>query len=136
MLQVLLQKCKGSDILLKPGKLTEDEYTRIKSHTTIGAALLAGGCSDLLRMAERIALTHHERWDGGGYPNSLAGNQIPVEGRILAVADVFDALTHERPYKTAWPVADAVAELERQRARQFDPDVVDAFRTLPHHALI
>jgi putative two-component system response regulator len=81
----------------------------------------------LLEMAAEIARTHHERWDGTGYPAGLAGEEIPLVGRIVAVADVFDALTHERPYKDAWPVADAVAEIDAQRRRQFDPAVVGAF---------
>jgi putative two-component system response regulator len=87
-------------------------------------------------MAERIAGSHHERWDGRGYPQRLAGEQIPLEGRILAVADVFDALTHERPYKKAWPAAEAVAEISRQSGQQFDPQVVEAFASLPHQDLV
>jgi putative two-component system response regulator len=78
-------------------------------------------------MAEEIALNHHERWDGSGYPRGLRGAEIPRSARIVAVVDVFDALTHHRPYKAAWPMDDAVAELQRQRNMQFDPDVVDAF---------
>jgi putative two-component system response regulator len=81
----------------------------------------------LLEMAEQLALTHHERWDGSGYPAGLAGPAIPLIGRIVAIADVFDALTNERPYKDAWPVADAVAEITAQSNRQFDPEVVAAF---------
>jgi putative two-component system response regulator len=114
-------------ILLKPGRLTPEEFELVKVHTTIGAQILSGEQVPLLRMAERIALTHHERWDGTGYPRGLAGDSIPQEGRIVAVVDVFDALTHERPYKRAWPFEEAVAEIARQRARQFDPEVVDAF---------
>jgi putative two-component system response regulator len=114
-------------ILLKPGKLTPEEFASMQEHSNIGGNLLAGGHSPLVQMAERIARSHHERWDGSGYPNSLAGEAIPVEGRIVAVADVFDALTHERPYKKAWPVEDAVAEIVRQQNRQFDPQVVAAF---------
>ncbi|MDP9353532.1 MAG: hypothetical protein M3P51_18585 [Chloroflexota bacterium] len=78
-------------------------------------------------MAWTIALTHHERWDGSGYPNGLRGDAIPVVGRIVAVVDVFDALTHDRPYKQAWPVEEAVTELERQKGRQLDPQVVEGF---------
>ena len=123
-------------ILLKPGKLTEEEFETMRSHAKVGAALLAGGRSDLVQMAERIAHTHHERWDGSGYPQSLKEEEIPLEGRILAVADVFDALTHERPYKPAWPIEKALAEIAGQGGRQFDPRVVEAFLTLPHDVLI
>ena len=113
-------------ILLKLGKLTTAEFELVKTHTTIGARILSGSRFALLRLAEEIAFSHHERWDGSGYAG-LAEDRIPLPGRIVAVADVFDALTHKRPYKAAWPVDEAVAEIERQRARQFDPDVVDAF---------
>ncbi len=123
-------------ILLKPGKLTDEEFATMKNHTTLGAALLANGHSEAIRMAERVAGAHHERWDGTGYPNQLVGEQIPLEGRILAVVDVFDALTHERPYKYAWSTAEAVAEIARQSGRQFDPRVVEAFLTLPHEDLV
>jgi putative two-component system response regulator len=122
-------------ILLKPDKLTAEEFDTIKSHTLIGARILGGSRSQLLRTAAEIALTHHERWDGRGYPRGLAGEQIPLPGRIVAVADVFDALTHERPYKPAWPLQEAVAEIPSQ-AGQFDPDVVGAFLQLDHQALL
>jgi len=114
-------------ILLKPSSLTIDEFSVVKTHTQIGARILSGSHFSLLQEAEAIALTHHERWDGGGYMPDLRGHDIPLGGRIVAIADVFDALTHERPYKPAWPVDRAVAEIVSQRARQFDPDVVDAF---------
>ena len=114
-------------ILLKPGPLTEAEFTEMKTHTTRGAAMLAGAGFALLEMAESVALTHHERWDGTGYPSGLAGPAIPLVGRIVAIADVFDALTHARPYKQAWPAADAIAEICHQSGRQFDPAVVEAF---------
>jgi putative two-component system response regulator len=117
-------------ILLKPGKLTPEEFEVMKGHTTIGARILANGRSDLIRMAERIALTHHERWSGGGYPNGLKGEEIAIEGRIVAVADVFDALSHDRPYKKAWPMGEAVAEIKSQSGQQFDPNVVEAFLRL------
>lgn len=123
-------------ILLKPGKLTPEEFEIMKSHTTIGAKILSGSASPWLQMAEIIALTHHERWDGTGYPQKLAGEAIPLEGRILAIVDVFDALTHDRPYKEAWPVVQAVAEIERQSGRQFEPRIVEAFLHLDHEALI
>lgn len=114
-------------ILLKPGRLTAAEFERMKTHTTIGAQLLAGGHSELVRLARTIALAHHERWDGSGYPQGLREEEIPISGRIVAVADVFDALTHDRPYKHAWTVDEARSELERQKGGQFDPQVVDAF---------
>jgi putative two-component system response regulator len=113
-------------ILLKLGKLTKEEFEIVKTHTTIGARILSGSHFTILRLAEEIALTHHERWDGNGY-SGIVGDAIPLAGRIVAVADVFDALTQKRPYKAAWPVGDAIAEIERQRSRQFDPALVDAF---------
>lgn len=123
-------------ILLKPGRLTDDEFEQIKAHSTIGAAILAGSRSPVLRTAEAIALTHHERWDGRGYPNGLAAEQIPLVGRIAAVADVFDALSHRRPYKEAWPLPDAVAEILDQSGRQFDAEVVSVFSLLEHATLL
>jgi putative two-component system response regulator len=123
-------------ILLKPGKLDDEEFEQIKTHATIGAEILSGSASSLLRMAENIALTHHERWDGNGYPNGLAGEEIPLPGRIVAVADVFDALTHERPYKQAWEIKEAAAEIFHQGGRHFDPSVVDAFVRLDHATLL
>jgi putative two-component system response regulator len=123
-------------ILLKPGKLTEQEFEQMKAHTTIGAEILSRSRSPLLRMAERIALTHHERWDGRGYPRGLRGEQIPLPARIVAVADVFDALTHERPYKPAWPVPKAVGEIVGHAGRHLDPGVVEAFLRLDHAALL
>ena len=123
-------------ILLKPGRLTAAELEHMKVHTTIGAEILSGSRSPLLRMAESIALTHHECWDGHGYPAGLAGEEIPLPGRIVAVADVFDALTHERPYKEALPVVDAVAEIVSQAGRQLDPGIVDVFAKLEHPALL
>ena len=123
-------------ILLKEGKLTDEEFNMMKMHASIGAALLSNGRSEVVQMAERIAGCHHEHWDGTGYPQHLAGEQIPLEGRILAVADVFDALTHERPYKKAWTVAETVAEIVRQQGKQFDPHVVAAFLQLPHEDLV
>jgi putative two-component system response regulator len=113
-------------VLLKPGKLTHDEFDHMKTHTEIGARILSSSKFTLLQLAEEVAQTHHERWDGSGY-TGLTGDAIPVGGRIVAVVDVFDALTHERPYKRAWPVAQAVEEIESQKGRHFDPEVVDAF---------
>lgn len=123
-------------ILLKPGPLTEEEFAVVKTHTTIGAEIFAGSRSPVLRLAERISLTHHERWDGRGYTAGLSGNDIPLVGRIVSVADVFDALTHERPYKEAWPVEQAVAEIAGQAGRQFDPEIVEVFATLDHPTLL
>jgi putative two-component system response regulator len=114
-------------ILGKPGKLTAEEFDEMKTHTTIGAQMLAGSAFALLEMAEQIALTHHEKWDGSGYPAGLAGDAIPIVGRIVAVADVFDALTHSRPYKAAWSTTDAIAEMTSQAGRHFDPRVLAAF---------
>ena len=98
----------------------------MKTHTTMGAKILSGGHFPLLQLAEQIALTHHERWDGTGYLG-FQEEAIPIAGRIVTVADVFDALTSERPYKKAWPVSEAIEEIKRQRGRQFDPRVVAAF---------
>ena len=123
-------------ILLKPGRLTEEEFHHMQGHCALGSKLLSGGRSEVVQMAERIALSHHEKWSGRGYPMGLGADDIPIEGRILAVADVFDALTHERPYKKAWSIEDAVAEVMRQSGRQFDPQVVEAFLTLPHETLV
>jgi putative two-component system response regulator len=116
-------------ILLKPGPLTPREFEQMKSHTTLGARMLSGRGWPVLRRAEVIALTHHERWDGLGYLG-LAGAAIPMASRIVTLADVYDALVAARPYKLAWPVADAIAEIRRQSGRQFDPRVVDAFLRL------
>jgi putative two-component system response regulator len=113
-------------VLLKLGKLTIEEFELVKTHTTIGARILSGSRFGVLRLAEEIAFSHHERWDGDGYVG-IKQDQIPLAGRIVAVADVFDALTQKRPYKAAWPITEAIAEIERQRTRQFDPEVVDAF---------
>jgi response regulator RpfG family c-di-GMP phosphodiesterase len=110
-------------ILRKQGRLTASEWEVMKRHTTIGADLLAGSRSPLVQMGEVIARTHHERWDGTGYPAGLAGEDIPLVGRICAVCDVFDALTSDRPYKRAWSVDEALAEIERQSGRHFDPRI-------------
>jgi putative two-component system response regulator len=123
-------------ILLKPGPLTGDEQRVMQRHTITGGRMLRGSGSQLLRTAEQIALTHHERWDGGGYPHGLSGDEIPLAGRIVAVADVYDALTHERPYKPAWTVDRAVSEIASERGRRFDPQLADAFLELEHAALL
>ena len=117
-------------ILLKLDRLSEDEYRVMQTHTAVGAKILSGSTHPLLQLAEQIALTHHEHWDGNGYTPGVAGETIPLVGRIVAVADVFDALTHARPYKPAWSVEDAVEEIRRQRGYHFDPKVVDAFLEL------
>ncbi len=122
-------------ILLKPGRLTSEEFETMKQHATIGADLLAGGHWALVQMAERIARSHHERWDGSGYPSGIGGEEIPLEGRIVAVVDVFDALTHSRPYKRAWPIEEAIEEITRQSGKQFDPNVVEKFLILPLRSL-
>lgn len=114
-------------ILLKPGKLEPEEWEIMKSHATIGANILEGDDSDLMRCAGEIALTHHEKWDGSGYPYGLSGEAIPLTGRIAALADVFDALTSERPYKKAWPVESAVDLIKENRGTHFDPDLVTVF---------
>lgn len=111
-------------ILLKEGPLTPEEYRQMQRHTVIGARILAGGQSRLLQMAETIARNHHEHWNGRGYPCGLSGEAIPLVARIVAVADVYDALTHRRSYKAAWPREAALAELGAQAGRQFDPAVV------------
>jgi putative two-component system response regulator len=112
-------------ILLKRGPLTSAEHAVMRSHTTVGGEMLGGSSFPYVRTAATIALTHHERWDGTGYPKRLAGASIPQAGRIVAVADVLDALISQRPYKEAWPLDRALAEIERQRGRHFDPDIVE-----------
>ncbi|MBF0379657.1 MAG: response regulator [Magnetococcales bacterium] len=120
------------NILLKPGKLDRDEWQIMQTHTDIGNEILSGGDTELLKMARSVAACHHEKWDGSGYPLGLKGVDIPLIGRIVAVADVFDALTSSRPYKSAWSVENAVIELEKCAGTQFDPEIVDAFkRVLP-----
>jgi len=122
-------------ILLKPGRLTPEEFDAMKEHTTAGARILAGSSSPLLRRAEAIARSHHERWDGSGYPSGLAGEAIPLHGRLVALADVFDALTHARPYKEAMPVPDALREMDAMTGSFFEPRVKAAFDALDHPAL-
>jgi putative two-component system response regulator len=114
-------------ILLKPGALTPEEFEVMKTHVTIGARILSGGKLPLLRMAEEIALTHHERWDGTGYPQGLKGETIPLPGRIVALADAFDALISVRLYRAGRSIAEAVSEIKRHAGTQFDPRVVEAF---------
>ena len=124
------------EILLKPGRLTDAEFEFMKLHAPMGAEILCGSQSAVLQLAEIVALSHHERWDGRGYPQGLAGTEIPLSGRIVAVADVFDALTHRRPYKPAWPVHEAEREIAAHAGTQFDAKVVDAFERLDHQTLL
>jgi HD-GYP domain-containing protein (c-di-GMP phosphodiesterase class II) len=114
-------------ILLKPGKLDADEWEVMKSHAMIGSELLAGSRSPVMQMGELIALTHHERWDGTGYPRGLKGEEIPFGARITAVCDVFDALISQRPYKEPWPLEDALEEIKKDSGGHFDPEIVDVF---------
>lgn len=114
-------------ILQKNGKLDDQEWAVMRQHAQIGAEIIGEHDSGLLQMARSIALTHHEKWDGSGYPNGLKGEEIPLVGRIVAIADVFDALTSVRPYKPAWPVEEAVALLRRESGRHFDPELVELF---------
>ncbi len=120
----------SDEILRKPGKLSEDEWVEMRRHPLIGNDILAGSDSELLRLGGLMALTHHERWDGSGYPHGIAREVIPIEGRIVALADVFDALTSERPYKPAFDVDHAVTVMRAERGRHFDPDLLDLFLTL------
>lgn len=121
-------------ILLKPGRLTTDEFDLMKQHTLIGTRILSGSTSPLLQAGETIALSHHERWDGSGYPGGLSGEDIPLAGRICAIADVFDALTSARPYKPAFPLERAFALMREGRGIHFDPHLLDLF--LEHHDTI
>jgi len=114
-------------ILRKPGALSPDERGVMERHTEVGRELLAGSGNELLELAATVAWTHHENWDGSGYPRGLAGDEIPLAGRIVTVADVFDALTSDRPYRGAWTAEDALTFVIEQRGRKFDPAVVDAF---------
>jgi putative two-component system response regulator len=119
-------------ILLKEGPLTPEEWKIMKQHPSVGAHILSGSSSELMEMAATISLTHQERWDGSGYPKGLKGEEIPLVGRIIALADVFDALTTERPYKKAWSVEDAITEIEDKSDIHFDPKLVVLFKeTLP-----
>ena len=114
-------------ILLKPGKLDSDEWRIMKQHTEFGGRILKGSESDFIKMGREIALTHHEKWDGSGYPNGLKEEEIPVEGRVTAIADVFDALTTKRPYKEAFPNEKAFRIIKEERGTHFDPEIVDIF---------
>jgi putative two-component system response regulator len=123
-------------ILLKRGPLTPEEMQVMRTHVRVGVGILRGSQSPVLRTALELVTYHHERWDGSGYDRALAGPDIPLSGRITALADVFDAITHDRPYKTASAIADAVAYIRAGAGRHFDPTLVEAFMELDHHALV
>lgn len=114
-------------LLQKPDQLSPQEFAIMKTHSVIGAKLLSGNDAPLLKMAKGIALTHHERWDGSGYPKGLSREEIPLAGRIAAICDVFDALTSQRPYKHAWNTDEAFSEVAKGKGKQFDPELVDHF---------
>ena len=114
-------------ILMKPGKLTDEEFEIIKTHTTMGAKILANSKAEVLKVAELIAVSHHEKWNGKGYPWGLSGGKIPLVGRIVGLVDVFDALISKRPYKDPFPVEVALDIIKKERGEHFDPDVVDVF---------
>jgi len=115
-------------ILLKPGKLNAEEWVLMRQHPLYGAEIIGQHSSELMQVSREIALSHHERWDGSGYPYAIEGDAIPLAGRIVAIADVFDALTTVRPYKRAWPVEDAVGLIEREAGKHFDPRLVLLFK--------
>jgi putative two-component system response regulator len=115
------------NILMKPGKLTDEEFEVIKTHSIIGANILAHSKAEVLKLAEQIALSHHEKWNGRGYPQGLSDDNIPLAARIVGLADVFDALTSKRPYKDPYTVEVALDIIEEERGEQFDPDIVDVF---------
>jgi putative two-component system response regulator len=117
-------------VLRKPGRLTRSEFELMKTHTLIGEEILGGGRNQILKAAAEIALCHHEQWDGSGYPHGLTGNDIPISARLVALADTFDTLSHNRPYKNAHPIDEVIAEIRRCRGTQFDPRVVDAFEAI------
>lgn len=125
-------------VLLKPKgqPFTEEDWAAMKMHPQIGKSILTGGKFRLLQLAEEISLTHHERWDGSGYPLGLVGKEIPREGQIVSVVDCFDALTHARPYKEAWPIEKALEEVRNLAGKGWDPEVVEAFLRIDHQQLI
>lgn len=114
-------------ILLKKGRLSDEEFDIIKTHTIIGAKILDGSNSEILQMAQQIAISHHEKWNGKGYPFQLAGEEIPLVGRIVSLADAFDAITSERPYKKAYSLEVAQDIIWKERGFHFDPKIVDVF---------
>jgi putative two-component system response regulator len=121
-------------LLHKPGALTESEMRVMQTHAAIGARILGGSHVPLLRVAEKVARSHHERWDGSGYPNGLKGDDIPLAGRIVAVADAFDAMTNDRPYRKALPVSEVLAYLKKERDGAFERRLVDALVRLAEFA--
>ncbi|MGL1892096.1 MAG: response regulator [Spirochaetaceae bacterium] len=122
----------ADDILLKPGKLDKDEWKSMKLHPQYGSEIIGNHNSKIIKAAKLSSLTHHEKWDGTGYPNNLIGKKIPFIGRVVAIADVFDALTSQRPYKEAWKIDDAVDLINKESGKHFDPELVEAFnRVLP-----
>ncbi len=114
------------NILLKPGPLTGEEFEIMKTHTVIGSRMLSKGRSELVRFSQRVARSHHEWWDGSGYPDRVSGQAIPLEARIVAAADFLDALTHDRPYRPAWGIDDTLAEIKRRAGSHFDPSIANA----------
>lgn len=124
------------NLLLKPGQFEPSEYERMKTHTLIGADILDGSSFAVLKMAGVIARWHHEKWNGTGYPDGLKGEEIPIEARIVAIADFYDALTHERPYKNAWTPQETITEIKKQSGSHFDPRIVDAFVQLHSEGII
>ncbi|QYJ99708.1 two-component system response regulator [Shewanella alkalitolerans] len=122
-------------ILKKPAKLDDEEWREMQRHAEIGAEIIGEHPDPMLEMARRIALTHHEKWDGSGYPKGLSGEEIPIEGRIVAIADVFDALTSIRPYKQAWSVEDTLALIDREAGKHFDPELVTHFKAIVDEAV-
>ena len=123
-------------ILLKPGKFNDEEWEIMKKHTKYGAEIIDKEDSQIMKTSKEIALSHHEKWDGSGYPSGIKGENIPLSGRIVAVADVFDALTTVRPYKEAWSVEDAVKYINEQSGIHFDPKIVDAFNSIINDFLV
>jgi len=114
-------------ILTKPDKLTDEEFDIMKTHTSIGAKILANSKAEILQTAQKIAISHHEKWNGKGYPLGHSGTKIPIIGRIVSISDTFDALTSRRPYKDPYPIEVAIKIIKKERGQQFDPDVVDIF---------
>jgi putative two-component system response regulator len=123
--ECMKRHCEFGRNIIEP--FADSEWKALRTHTSIGAKIMEPGTSPILVMATKIALTHHEKWDGSGYPEGLAGEAIPIEGRITAVADVFDALSHKRPYKPAFPLDKCLGVMEDGRGKHFDPIVLDAF---------
>jgi putative two-component system response regulator len=118
------------NVLLKPGKLDDSEWKIMRSHPSMGSEIIGNHSDELLNTAQILSMTHHEKWDGNGYPNKLKGDDIPLMGRIVAVADVFDALTSDRPYKKAWAIEDAVRIIEEGSGTHFDPNLIDPFKSV------